>query len=108
VNPINALSVAIAVSLMLSTFIIAVMVRPLRGVLNDLCPARFGASFWVSFTIVMLYVTPMFFTLLFMGTILVPDFVTIVRTALAASLFGAFSALLVVGYQISQARPASR
>jgi hypothetical protein len=34
-----------------------------------------------------------------------PDVVTIVRTALASSLFGAFAALLFVGYQIARARP---
>ncbi len=106
-NPINALGIALAISLMLSTCIVAVMVRPLRGVLDDLCPRRLGTSFWVSFTIVMLYVTPLLFTVLF-GAMLVPDIVAIVRAALAASLFGAFSALLVVGYNISRARPASR
>ena len=107
-SPIDALTVGIAVSLLLSTFIVAAMVRPLRGVLDELCPGRFGTNFWVSFTLVMLYVTPLFFTVLFMGTILVPDIVAIVRTALAASLFGAFSALLVVGYNISKARPTAR
>ena len=103
-----ALSISVIVSLFLSTSITIVMMKPLRGVLNQLCPGGHATNFWMSFTTVMLYVTPLLFTLLFVGTVMVADSVNIVRTALASSLFGAFAALLVVGYQISRARPLSR
>ena len=103
-----ALSIAVTVSLFLSTSISVVMMRPLRGVLNQLCPGSDATRFWMSFTTVMLYVTPLLFTLLFLGTVIAADVVNIVRTALAASLFGSFAALLVVGYQIARARPALR
>ena len=53
----------------------------------------------------MLYVTQLLVTLLFLGTVIVADVVNIVRTALAASLFGSFAALLVVGYQIARGPP---
>ena len=103
-----ALSIAVMVSLILSTSISLVMVKPLRGALNQLCPGSDATSFWMSFTTVMLYVTPLLFTLLFLGPAIVTGVVDIVRTALAASLFGSFAALLVVGYQIARARPVSR
>jgi len=103
-----ALSIEVTVSLFLSTSISVVMIRPLRGVLNQLCPGSDATRFWMSFTTVMLYVTPLLFTLLFLGTVIVADVVNIVRTALAASLFGSFAALLVVGYQIARARPVPR
>ena len=103
-----ALSIAVTVSLFLSTSISIVMMRPMRGVLNQLCHGREATRFWLSFTTVMLYVTPLLFTLLFLGTVIVADVVNIVRTALAASLFGTFAALLVVGYQIARARPVPR
>lgn len=103
-----ALSIAVVVSLFLSTLISVVMRKPLRGVLNQLCPGSDATSFWMSFTTVMLYVTPLLFTLLFLATVTAADVVNIVRTALAASLFGSFAALLVVGYQIARARPAPR
>ena len=103
-----ALSIAVAVSLLLSTFISVVMMKSLRGVLNQLCPGSDATRFWMSFTTVMLYATPLLFTLLFLGTVIVADLVNIVRTALAASLFGSFAALLVVGYQIARARPVPR
>jgi hypothetical protein len=54
------------------------------------------------------YITPLLFTLLFEGAVLVPDLGNTLRTALAASLFGSFAALLVVGYQIARARPVAR
>ena len=103
-----ALSIAVTVSLLLSTSISVVMMKPLRGVLNQLCPGSDATSFWMSFTTVMLHVTPLLLTLLFLGTVIVADVVNIVRTALAASLFGSFAALLVVGYQIARARPVPR
>ena len=59
-------------------------------------------------TSMMLYIAPLLFTLLFESTIIVPDLVNVVRTGLASSLFGSFAALLVVGYQISQARTLPR
>jgi hypothetical protein len=107
-SQLPALSIAVTVNLFLSTSISVVMMRPLRGVLNQLCPGSDATRFWMSFTTVMLYVTPLLFTLLFLGTVIVADVVNIVRTALAASLFGTFAALLVVGYQIARARPAPR
>jgi hypothetical protein len=108
VSHLFALSAAVSVSLFSSTAISIVMMKPLRGVLNQLCPGSEATRFWMSLTKVMLYVAPLLFTLLFLGTVMVSDMVNIVRTALAASLFGSSAALLVVGYQISRVRPTFR
>jgi hypothetical protein len=108
VSQLVALAIAVTVSLFSSTFISVVMMKPLRRVLNQLCPGSDATSFWMSFTTVMLYVTPLLFTVLFLATVTVADLANIVRTALAASLFGSFAALLVVGYQIARARPVPR
>ena len=107
-SPILALTISVIVSLFLSTSISVVMMKPLRGVLNQLCPGSDATRFWMSFTAVMLYVTPLLFTLLFLATVMGANLVSIVRTALAASLFGSFAALLVVGYQIARGRPVLR
>jgi hypothetical protein len=108
VSQMLALSIAIGVSLVLSSIIAVVMTAPLRGVLKQLCLDSNGGAFWIPFTTVMFYVTPLLFTMLFEDARVAPDLVNIVRTALASSLFGAFAALLVVGYQIARARPRSR
>jgi hypothetical protein len=108
VSQVSALALAITVSLILSTIVAVVMTEPLRGVLKQLCLDTNSTAFWIPFTTMMFYVTPLLFTVLFEGTVVPPDLVNIVRTALASSLFGAFAALLVVGYQISRARPSVR
>jgi hypothetical protein len=108
VNQLLALSIAISVSLVLSTIVAVVMTEPLRGVLKQLCLDSNASAFWIPFTTVMFYVTPLLFTMLFEGTVVPPDLVSIVRTALASSLFGSFAALLAVGYQFSRARPSVR
>jgi hypothetical protein len=108
VSQVSALALAITVSLILSTIVAVVMTEPLRGVLKQLCLDTNSTAFWIPFTTMMFYVTPLLFTMLFEGTVVPPDLVNIVRTALASSLFGAFAALLVVGYQISRARPSVR
>jgi hypothetical protein len=93
---------------MLSTIVAIVMTEPLRGVVKQLCLDTNSTTFWIPFTIMIFYVTPLLFTMLFEGAVVPPDLVNIVRTALASSLFGTFAALLVVGYQISRARPSVR
>jgi hypothetical protein len=105
-EPLAALSVAILVSLIFSTVVTVVMTGPLRGVLRQLCLDSNASAFWIPFTTVMLYVTPLLVTMLFESTVIDPTLVNTLRTALASSLFGGFAALLVVGYQISRARPA--
>jgi hypothetical protein len=105
-DSLSALALAIVVSLVFSTILTIVMTEPLRGVLRQLCLDTDASAFWMPFTTVMLYVAPLFFTTLFESAVLVPNLVNTLRTALAASLFGGFAALLVVGYQIARARRA--
>ena len=107
-NQLSALGLATIVSLILSTIVAVVMTQPLRSVLKQLCHNSDSTAFWIPFTTVMFYVTPLLFTMLFEGAVVPPDLVNTVRTALASSLFGTFAALLVVGYQISRARPSVR
>jgi hypothetical protein len=45
VSQLLALSIAVTVSLFLSTSISVVMMKPLRGVLNQLCPGSDATSF---------------------------------------------------------------
>jgi hypothetical protein len=108
VNPLSALALAISVSLIVGTIVTVVMTRPLRVVLKQLCIDNDATGFWIPFTTMMFYVTPLLFTLLFESTLIVPNLVSSLRTALTSSLFGEFAALLVVGYQIARARPGAR
>ena len=107
-NPLSALGLAISVSLIISTIVTAVMTEPLRIVLKQLCLDSNSSAFWIPFTAVMFFVTPLLFTMMFESAVIMPDLVLTLRAALSASLFGCFAALLVVGYQIAKARPVVR
>ena len=95
-SPLNALALAISISLIISTIVTLIMTEPLRVVLRQLCLDSNSTAFWIPFTTVMFYVTPMLFTLLFESTIVLPELGNTLRTA------------LVVGYQIARARPVAR
>jgi hypothetical protein len=104
-TPNLALLVIVLVSLLVSTVLVLTLARPLRLVLGQLCPGSDAATFWVSFTATMLYLAPLLLALLFPTITASPVLFEVVRAALAAALTGAVGALLVVGYQVSQARP---
>jgi hypothetical protein len=101
----TALALALIVSLTFSTIIAVVITDPLRTILRQLCLDGNASTFWVSFTNVMLYITPLLFAVQF-ANVHGPSVVETLQTAMSSSLFGGFAALLVVGIQISRARPA--
>ncbi len=86
-----------------------VLVRPLRLVLSTLCERGEGVSFWVSFTSLMLYLTPLFVTIVRNGGrhLEFAPVAEVVRVSLSAAVLGAFMALLPVAWQIAQTRPRS-
>jgi hypothetical protein len=102
---ITVLALAIVVSVSFSTIVALVITEPLRTILGQLCLEGNASAFWVSFTNVMLYITPLLFAVQF-ANVHSPSLVETLQTALCSSLFGGFAALLVVGIQISRARPA--
>jgi hypothetical protein len=102
-NELYSLISAIAVSLLVSTAILLTIVKPLRQILAQLCKSGEATPFWVSFTIVMLYVAPLFFAVMW-APIFNSTTVHALRTALVASLFGAMVGLLIVGYKLANVR----
>jgi hypothetical protein len=102
---ITALVLAVVVSLTFSTIVAVVITEPLRAILRQLCVQGHASAFWVSFTNVMLYITPLLFAVQF-ANVHNPSVVETLQTAMSSALFGGFAALLVVGIQISRARPA--
>ena len=100
---ITVLALAVLVSLAFSTIVALVITEPLRTILRQMCLEGNASAFWVSFTNVMLYITPLLFAVQF-ANVHSPSLVENLQTALSSSLFGGFAALQVVGYQISRAR----
>ena len=101
-----SLLVAIAVSVGVSTIVVIALRGPLSSVLESLCEGAEGVRFWAVFTVLMLYITPLFFALLFAvpgvggeaGVTLSQAF----TRSLSSVLGGLLVALLAVGWQISR------
>ncbi|SRR5258706_7994392 len=104
-SPLLALVTAILVSVTLSTILVKVLSEPLHQLLVQLCPTGEASRFWVSFTAVMLYVAPLLFAVYFPSLRDGAQLASVLRATLESALFGAFAALLVVGYKIAGARP---
>jgi hypothetical protein len=90
---------SIGVSILVSTAVLLMILRPLRRVLAMMCRSGEALPFWLSFTIVMLYAVPLFFSVLW--TPYNVDVTTTLRIALAASLFATIGGLGVVGLNVS-------
>ena len=103
----TVLGIALTVSLALSTIMVVVLVKPLRLVLSTLCERGEGVSFWVSFTALMLYLTPLFVTVVRHGGMYLElaPIAEIIRVSLSTAVLGALVALLPVAWQIAHARP---
>jgi hypothetical protein len=103
----TVLTIALVVSLVLSTILVVVLVKPLRLVLSTLCERGEGVPFWTAFTSLMLYLTPLFITVVRQGGVHleVESAAEIVRMSLSTAVLGSFIALLPVGWQIASARP---
>jgi hypothetical protein len=107
-TPVAAFLTDICVSLVLSTVLLTVMARPLHLILKQLCPGTDASVFWLVFTGVMLYLTPLMFAVFFLPTASAAEPVSVIRVALVAASFGAFAALLVIGTRWPTGDPARR
>ncbi len=101
-NGLVSLSSTIAVSFLVSTVVLLILVKPLKRVLAMLCRSGESTPFWVAFTIVMLYAVPLFFAL--MWAPIPTEAVFTLRVALLASLFGTIGGLVIIGLKIANAR----
>jgi hypothetical protein len=104
-NMLGAVLIAMITSLSVSSVLAATLVGPLTPLLGRLCPGPESERFWIRFTIVILYLTPLLAALVF-GVPASPEFAlasagAIVRQVLSASLFGAFLALAAIGLRLS-------
>ena len=94
---------SIGVSILVSTVVLLTILKPLRRVLSMLCRSGEALPFWLNFTIVMLYAVPLFFAVLW--TPYNSDLTSIMRIALAASLFGTIGGLGIIGLNVSGKKP---
>ncbi|NJO13698.1 MAG: hypothetical protein HC872_09800 [Gammaproteobacteria bacterium] len=91
-----------------STILVTGLMSPLRAVLRRLCPGPEGENFWMRFTVLMLYLSPLLVALVFgvpYSTVLETlDAGQLAQRVLSSTLFGAFAALAGIGMRMGTLR----
>src|SRR5262245_4499595 len=102
-HELYSLVTAIAISFLISTAILLALLKPLRQALGLTCRGGESTAFWLSFTAVMLYATPLFFAVLW-TPLFHATLVHAVRTAVLAALFGSIAGVVIIGLKIGGTR----
>jgi hypothetical protein len=107
-SALQAMAIAIAVSVCVSTLLVAGLMPPLRAVLRRVCPGPEGENFWARFTVLMLYLSPLLIALVFgvpySEVLQKLDAGQLAQRVLSSTLFGAFAALGGIGLRMSTLR----
>ncbi len=102
---IQALAICVGISIALSIVLLISISKPLRGFIERLCPGPEAVGFWSRFTLVMLFLSPLFVAVTFglPPTRLLPetDLGEMIQRAVTSSIIGAFLAMLGIGVWIS-------
>lgn len=102
---LHALAVCAAISLMVSAILFLAISRPLRAFIERACPATEGVNFWLRFTVVMLFLSPLFVTVAFglppAAQIRLLEVGELIQRATTSSLVGAFLAMIGIGLWVS-------
>lgn len=96
----------IGMGFIMSISVIVILRKPLTRLLEDICGTADRARFWVTYTNLMLVITPLMVnSILGSSQHLAVIDATWCRTTVNYSLMGIFLSLLIVGYQIRRAVP---
>jgi hypothetical protein len=102
---LQALAICVGISLTLSVILLVAITVPLRTFIQRLCPGPEAVSFWSRFTLVMLFLAPLFVSVAFglPSTRVLPetDLGEVIQRAVTTSVIGAFLAMLGIGLWIS-------
>lgn len=99
-DTINLFIAEIIISLTLSATTLLVLSKPLNNVLNDLCPTKKQADFWLAYTRMMLSISPLLLVLVVDSFVSSDDVMAHVRIALMAALAGLVIGMIIVGRRI--------
>ena len=104
-NSLQALGIGVGISVITSVVLLAAITRPLAGFIKKVCPDRESLSFWLRFTFVMLFLSPLFTTVSF-GLLPASALKTLeagelIQRVVTSSLVGAFFATIGMGIWVS-------
>lgn len=105
-GPVSWFVVELLIGACTAGVVCAVLTRPLRRLLLELCGTAERARFWVAYSDVMIFLAPLVFIVAFgkSGDPGVPS-VAFYRAAIGSTLLGLFVALAFVGLQLTRLLP---
>lgn len=102
---LQALAVCAGISLVLSVLLVVAIAAPLRSFIERLCPGPEAVGFWSRFTLVMLFLSPLFVAVSFglpsAAALRGLEAGELIQRAVTASIVGAFLAMLGIGLWVS-------
>jgi hypothetical protein len=105
VTSVQALAICAGTSIALSIILLIAIAQPLRAFIQRLCPGPEAVGFWSRFTLVMLFLSPLFVAVAFglPHPRLLPEtgLGELIQRAVTTSIIGAFLAMLGIGLWIS-------
>jgi hypothetical protein len=105
VTSIQALALCAGISIALSVILVIAIAGPLRTFIQRLCPGPEAVGFWSRFTLVMLFLAPLFVCMAFgmpSGLMLgKTELGELIQRAVTTSIIGAFLAMLGIGLWVS-------
>jgi hypothetical protein len=105
VSSLHALGTCAVISLVVSTTLFLAISRPLRAFIERVCPGPEGVAFWLRFTVVMLFLSPLFVAVAFglppASQIKTLEAGELIQRAVTSSLVGAFLAMIGIGLWVS-------
>ena len=101
-NALVQLLVAALISLSMSLAVLRLLSRPLARVLTRICPDEAAATFWLSYTQVMLTIAPLLATLAIDGYAGTHHPLVAVRLTVMAALVGLLVGLYAVGRRLGE------
>ena len=99
-NTFTLFSIEIAVSLSMSFITLWLLAKPLVNVLEDLCPTKKQAEFWLAYTRIMLLISPMLLVLMVSLNSKHQNDIDSIKFSLVSSLAGLLLGMLIVGKKI--------
>ena len=102
-SEIQLFLIEVVISISFAVVVIAMLHKPLRNLLMDLCESASRSSFWLTYSNLMLLIAPILSVMLFGNSdkATAADF-QFFKTAFGWSLFGIFFSLAIIGLQISR------
>jgi hypothetical protein len=104
-NSLQALGICVGISSISSFALLLAISQPLSDFIAKICPDRESIGFWLRFTIVMLFLAPLFFTVSFglppASLLNALEIGELIQRAVTSTLIGAFFAMMGMGIWVS-------